>query len=302
MTSMLEKDVLLETRLPNVPLYKRGKVRDLYDLGDHLLIVATDRISAFDVVLPTGIPGKGRILTQISRYWFSVTRDLVPNHLLSTEVEDFPAVLTPYREILAGRSMLVKKAKPLPVECIVRGYLAGSGWKEYQASGTVCGITLPPGLQESARLEEPIFTPSTKAEGGAHDENIPFERTVALLGRDLAEQVKGLSLALYRRAREVAERKGILIADTKFEFGIEEGDGRLLLIDELLTPDSSRFWPKDAYVPGRSQQSFDKQFVRDYLESIGWDKRPPAPPLPDEIVRKTAERYAEALARLTGDG
>jgi len=299
---MLEKDVLLETRLPNVPLYKRGKVRDLYDLGDHLLIVATDRISAFDVVLPTGIPGKGRILTQISRYWFSVTRDLVPNHLLSTEVEDFPAVLTPYREILAGRSMLVKKAKPLPVECIVRGYLAGSGWKEYQASGTVCGITLPPGLQESARLEEPIFTPSTKAEGGAHDENIPFERTVALLGRDLAEQVKGLSLALYRRAREVAERKGILIADTKFEFGIEEGDGRLLLIDELLTPDSSRFWPKDAYVPGRSQQSFDKQFVRDYLESIGWDKRPPAPPLPDEIVRKTAERYAEALARLTGDG
>ncbi len=298
---MLEKEALLETRLPDVPLYKRGKVRDLYDLGDHLLIVATDRISAFDVVLPTGIPGKGRILTQISRYWFNVTRDLVPNHLLSTEVEDFPAVLTPYREILAGRSMLVKKAKPLPVECIVRGYLAGSGWKEYQASGTVCGIALPPGLQESARLEEPIFTPSTKAEDGAHDENIPFERTVALLGRDLAEEVKGLSLALYRRAREVAERKGILIADTKFEFGIEEGDGRLLLIDELLTPDSSRFWPKDAYAPGRPQQSFDKQFVRDYLESIGWDKRPPAPPLPDEIVRKTAERYAEALTRLTGD-
>lgn len=298
---MLEKEALLETRLPDVPLYKRGKVRDLYDLGDHLLIVATDRISAFDVVLPTGIPGKGRILTQISRYWFNVTRDLVPNHLLSTKVEDFPAVLTPYREILAGRSMLVKKAKPLPVECIVRGYLAGSGWKEYQASGTVCGIALPPGLQESARLEEPIFTPSTKAEDGAHDENIPFERTVALLGRDLAEEVKGLSLALYRRAREVAERKGILIADTKFEFGIEEGDGRLLLIDELLTPDSSRFWPKDAYAPGRPQQSFDKQFVRDYLESIGWDKRPPAPPLPDEIVRKTAERYAEALTRLTGD-
>ncbi|MBI3989914.1 MAG: phosphoribosylaminoimidazolesuccinocarboxamide synthase [candidate division NC10 bacterium] len=297
---MGENDVLLETNLPSVPLAKRGKVRDLYDLGEHLLMVATDRISAFDVVLPTGIPGKGKILTQISRYWFNMTRDIVPNHLLSTDIKDFPEVLQPSREILAGRSMLVKKARPLPVECIVRGYLSGSAWKEYRAGGSVCGIILPPGLLESARLEEPIFTPSTKAEGGAHDENIPFERTVALLGRNLAEQVKVLSLALYRRAREMAERKGIIVADTKFEFGIEEGTDRLLLIDELLTPDSSRFWPKDDYEPGRPQQSFDKQFVRDYLEQVGWDKRPPAPPLPDEIVQKTAERYAEALARLTG--
>ena len=296
---MLEKDVLMETHLPRVPLYKRGKVRDLYGLGDQLLMVATDRISAFDVVLPTGIPGKGKILTQISRHWFNMTRDIVPNHLLSTDVKDFPKVLQPYREILAGRSMLVKKARPLPVECIVRGYLSGSAWKEYRVGGLVCGIVLPQGLLESARLEEPIFTPSTKAEGGAHDENIPFERAVELLGPNLAEQVKALSLALYHRAWEMAERKGIIVADTKFEFGIEEGTGRLLLIDELLTPDSSRFWPKDDYEPGRPQQSFDKQFVRDYLEQVGWDKRPPAPPLPDDIVQKTVKRYAEALARLT---
>jgi phosphoribosylaminoimidazole-succinocarboxamide synthase len=261
--------------------------------------VATDRISAFDVVLPTAIPDKGRVLTELSRFWFTVTQEIVPNHLLTTDVERFPEACAPFREILAGRSMLVKKARPFPVECIVRGYLSGSGWREYQEHGSVCGIGLPPGLVESSRLPHPIFTPSTKAEHGAHDENITFEQVIALLGGQLAERVLEMSLHLYRLAQTVAEQSGIIIADTKFEFGVDEQTGQLMLIDEVLTPDSSRFWPADSYKPGQQQPSFDKQFVRDYLESIGWDKQPPTPTLPAEIVSQTRARYLEALRRLT---
>lgn len=293
--------VLLETDLPTLKLHKRGKVRDIYDLGDSLLIVATDRISAFDVILPTGIPDKGRVLTALSRFWFDRTRDLVPNHLITTEVEELPEECRPHREILAGRSMLVRKADPLPLECIVRGYLAGSGWQEYRRKGAICGIPLPPGLVESARLPEPLFTPSTKAEGGAHDENIPYERAVELVGSPvLAARVRELSLALYRRARTIAEPAGIIVADTKVEFGLDGETRQLILIDEVLTPDSSRFWPRDQYTPGGPQPSFDKQYVRDYLTGINWDKRPPAPPLPPEIVARTRARYLEALRRLTG--
>jgi phosphoribosylaminoimidazole-succinocarboxamide synthase len=240
------------------------------------------------------------VLNQISRFWFEQTTEIAPNHLISTSVEDFPEILWKYRSILQGRSMLVKKAKPLPVECIVRGYLAGSGWKEYQRNQTVCGITLPPGLVEASKLESPIFTPSTKAEEGEHDENIPFERVVEILGKELAERIKDLSLSIYTFACNIAERRGIIIADTKLEFGIEKETGELLIIDELLTPDSSRFWPKEDYKPGGPQKSFDKQFVRDYLESIGWNKKPPAPKLPPHIVQKTSEKYVEALYRLTG--
>jgi len=293
--------VVLETNLPGLSLHKRGKVRDIYDLGDALLIVATDRVSAFDVVLPTGIPEKGRVLTALSRFWFDRTRELAPNHLLATEVREFPERCRPHRAVLAGRSMLVRRARPLPIECIVRGYLSGSGWQEYRDGGSVCGIPLPPGLVESARLPEPIFTPSTKAEGGAHDENIPYERAVELLGSGaLAARVRELSLALYHRARTVAEAAGIIVADTKLEFGFDEKTEELTLIDELLTPDSSRFWPLDGYAPGGPQPSFDKQYVRDYLTGIGWDKRPPAPPLPPEVVARTRDRYLEALRRLTG--
>ena len=297
---MKNEKVVMKTEFPNLPQPKRGKVRDIYDLGDKLLIVATDRISAFDVVLPNGIPGKGKVLNQISKYWFEKTGDIIPNHLISTEVKDYPQPFEKYRDVLEGRSMLVKKTKPLPVECIVRGYLSGSGWNEYQRGSSVCGIPLPPGLVESSRLEEPIFTPSTKAEEGQHDENITFEKTAEILGRDLAERVREISIALYNRAREIAEKKGIIIADTKFEFGIDEDGGELILIDEALTPDSSRFWPKDDYQPGRSQSSFDKQFVRDYLTSIKWNKKPPAPSLPSDIVEKPTEEYIEALARLAG--
>lgn len=293
--------IVTRTEFPELPAPKRGKVRDIYDLGDKLLIVATDRISAFDVVLPNGIPQKGRVLNQVSRYWFGKTSDIVPNHLVSTEIEDYPEVLWKHRDILEGRSMMVKKARPLPVECIVRGYLSGSGWKEYQKSRSVCAIPLPPGLVESSKLEEPIFTPSTKAEEGQHDENITFEKTVEILGRDLAERVGEISIALYSRARDIAEGKGIIIADTKFEFGIDKDRGELILIDELLTPDSSRFWPEDEYEPGRPQRSFDKQFVRDYLTSIGWNQKPPAPSLPPDVIEKTTDKYVEALRRLTQD-
>lgn len=297
---MKEERVVMKTDFPDLPPPRRGKVRDIYDLGDRLLIVVTDRISAFDVVLPNGIPLKGIVLNRISEFWFKKTSDIIPNHLISTEVDDYPDVFHKYRDVLSGRSMLVKKTRPLPIECIVRGYISGSGWKEYQESGTVCGIPLPPGLLESSKLESPIFTPSTKAEEGRHDENITFERTVEILGRDIATRVKEASIAIYSRAREIAEGKGIIIADTKFEFGIEEWSGKLILIDELLTPDSSRFWPMDGYVPGGPQRSFDKQFVRDYLTSINWDKKPPAPPLPQDIIEKTKEKYIEALFRLTG--
>jgi len=275
-------------------LLARGKVRDIYDLGNHLLIVATDRISAYDVVMPNGIPDKGRILTTISSFWFKALAEVVDNQ----EVEKFPEECQDYDEQLANRSMLVAKAEPLPAECIVRGYLSGSGWKDYQSHGSVCGIKLTEGLVESARLESPIFTPSTKAEKGSHDENIDFETLCQQVGTDLAAQLRDLSLALYEKGAAIATERGIIIADTKFEFGLV--GGKLTLIDdEVLTPDSSRFWPADSYQPGRSQQSFDKQYLRDYLDQCGWDRTPPAPVLPDEVVRNTRTRYLEALERLT---
>jgi phosphoribosylaminoimidazole-succinocarboxamide synthase len=286
------------TEFKSLTLKGRGKVRDIYDLGDRLLIVASDRISAFDVVMPNPIPDKGRILTQLSKFWFDLTEEIVPNHILSTEVEDYPKDCRPYQEILKGRSMLVRKAEVLPIECVVRGYLSGSGWEEYRKTGEVCGIPLPKGLLESSKLEEPIFTPATKAEMGLHDENIPFERVEEIVGKDRAKKMRSLSLATYKKARDFAEGRGIVIADTKMEFGVK--GGKLILIDELLTPDSSRFWPKDAYQPGGPQKSFDKQFLRDYLLSIHWDKNPPAPQLPEEIVTKTREKYLEAYERLVG--
>jgi phosphoribosylaminoimidazole-succinocarboxamide synthase len=290
--------VVMQTDLKGLNLKGRGKVRDIYDLGDRLLIVATDRISAFDVVMPNPIPDKGRILTQLSRFWFNLTKEIVPNHLISTEVEEFPAECWAFQQVLRGRSMLTVKADPLPVECVVRGYLSGSGWEEYTKTGEVCGVSLPKGLLESSKLDEPVFTPATKAELGLHDENITFERVKEIIGKDLAQEVKDLTLAIYKKARDYAEQRGIIIADTKMEFGTR--DGKLVLIDELLTPDSSRFWPKDDYRPGGSQKSFDKQFLRDYLLSIRWNKTPPAPELPEEIIRKTREKYLEAYESLVG--
>ncbi len=286
------------TEFKSLTLKGRGKVRDIYDLGEELLIVVSDRISAFDVVMPNPIPDKGKILTQLSKFWFNLTKEIVPNHILSTEVEDFPGACQPYRDILKDRSMLVVKAEVLPIECVVRGYLSGSGWVEYQNTGEVCGIPLPKGLLESSKLEEPIFTPATKAEMGLHDENITLEKMEKIVGKDLTERLRFLSLQIYKKARGFAEGRGIIIADTKMEFGIK--NGKLLLIDELLTPDSSRFWPKDEYRSGGSPQSFDKQFLRDYLLSIRWNKTPPAPELPEEIIRKTREKYLEAYERLTG--
>jgi phosphoribosylaminoimidazole-succinocarboxamide synthase len=286
------------TEFKSLTLKGRGKVRDIYDLGDRLLIVATDRISAFDVVMPNPIPDKGTILTQLSKFWFDMTKEIVPNHIISTDVKDFPEECRPYQEILRDRSMLVVKTQPLPIECVVRGYLSGSGWEEYKKTGEVCSIALPKGLVESSKLEEPIFTPATKEEIGHHDENITFEKVEMIVGKELAQRLKSLSLSIYKKARDFAEGNGILIADTKMEFGIK--DGKLLLIDELLTPDSSRFWPKDDYRPGGSQKSFDKQFLRDYLLSIHWDKNPPAPQLPEEIIQKTREKYLEAYERLMG--
>jgi len=286
------------TEFKSLTLKGRGKVRDIYDLGDRLLIVATDRISAFDVIMPNPIPDKGRILTQLSGFWFNLTKGIVPNHIVSTEVEDYPKECQPYQEMLRDRSMLVVKTEVLPVECVVRGYLSGSGWEEYQKTGEVCGIRLPKGLRESSKLEEPIFTPATKAEMGLHDENITFEKVEKTVGKDLGRQMRSISLAIYKKARDFAEQRGILIADTKMEFGVKAG--KLILIDELLTPDSSRFWPKDEYQPGGPQKSFDKQFLRDYLLSIRWDKNPPAPQLPEEIVTKTREKYLEAYEKLVG--
>jgi len=294
----MASNVISMTEFKNLTLKARGKVRDIYDLGDRLLIIATDRISAFDVVMPNPIPDKGRILTQLSKFWFDLTKEIVPNHILATEVNDFPKECRSYQEVLRGRSMLVVKTDVIPIECVVRGYLSGSGWEEYKETGEVCGIPLPKGLTESSKLDEPIFTPATKAESGLHDENISFEKVGEIAGKELAQKLKSLSLAVYKKARDFAEGRGIIIADTKMEFGTK--DGRLLLIDELLTPDSSRFWPKDDYRPGGPQKSFDKQFLRDYLLSIRWDKSPPAPPLPDDIVRKTREKYLEAYERLIG--
>ena len=290
-------DVVFESRLNSLPLLHRGKVRDIYAVGDqHMLIVTTDRLSAFDVVLPTPIPGKGEVLTALSNFWFARTRRVVPNHLADRPLADVLRDAAERRHV-EGRAIVVRKLKPLPIEAIVRGYLAGSGWKEYRQSSTVCGIALPAGLKEADRLPQPIFTPSTKAAVGAHDENIGFAGAQALLGADLAARVQALSLAVYNEAAEYALARGIIIADTKFEFGLDAG--AVTLIDEALTPDSSRFWPVDQYRPGSSPPSFDKQYVRDYLESLGWNKKPPAPALPADVVAKTAEKYREALVRLT---
>jgi len=283
--------------LSGLNLFNRGKVRDIYDLGDKLLLVASDRISAFDVILPTLIPDKGKILTALSVYWFGLMQDIIPHHLITANADEFPAACQPHRAELEGRTMLVKKSIPAPVECIVRGYLVGSGWKDYQQTGTLCGIALPKGLVEASRLDYPIFTPSTKAPVGAHDVNISFDEMVGKVGKKRAEAMRDATIAIYIRAREMAEKKGIIIADTKLEFGVE-GD-KIILIDEVLTPDSSRFWPADGYKPGKTPDSFDKQFVRDYLINLPWDMKSPPPVLPQEIVRKTQEKYTEALKRLT---
>ncbi len=297
MTTTPSTRIILETDLAGVPMVARGKVRDVYAAGDRLLIVATDRISAFDYILATGIPNKGRILTQLSVFWFDFLKDVTPTHFLTADVDEYPEELRTFRDQLEGRSMLVKRARMMDVECVVRGYLSGSGWKEYRASGTVCGIPLPPGLKESDRLPEPIFTPSTKAQTG-HDENISFDRVVSMVGGEMAERLRSVSLAVYSKAAAYAETRGVIIADTKFEFGVV--DGVLVLADEVLTPDSSRFWPKDTYRPGGPQPSYDKQYVRDYLESIHWNKQPPAPGLPPEVAARTSEKYLEGYRALTG--
>jgi phosphoribosylaminoimidazole-succinocarboxamide synthase len=297
----MKPTVVLDTNLTGLPLARRGKVRDVYDLGEHLLIVATDRISAFDYVLGSGIPDKGKVLTRLSAFWFERMADLVPHHMISIDPGDFPAALAPHRHLLEGRSMLVRKTEPLPVECVARGYLSGSGWKDYRTSGAVCGIALPPGLRESDRLPAPIFTPATKAESG-HDENISEAEAGRIVGAQLIARLRELTLAIYARGVEHAASCGIIIADTKFEFGMsgQGAEPELVLIDELLTPDSSRFWPADVYEPGRGQASFDKQFVRDYLEQIGWNKQPPVPTLPDDVVERTRAKYIEAYCRLSG--
>lgn len=286
-----------QTQFADLKLAGRGKVRDIYDLGGSLLIVASDRLSAFDVVLPNPIPRKGEVLTQISVYWFDQLKDIIGNHFISTDVSSYPKECQKYEGELEGRSMLVKKAKPLPVECIVRGYISGSGWKDYKQTGMISGIKLPEGMKESQQMPEPIFTPSTKEESGKHDQTIDFERTKEMVGKETAEKVKSSSIALYKKASEIAAKKGIIIADTKFEFGMFNGE--LILIDEVLTPDSSRFWPMDSYEIGKGQKSFDKQYVRDYLISINWDQKPPAPELPEDVVKKTTEKYVEALEKLT---
>lgn len=299
MSSSMNVPVITETKFSGLKLVNRGKVRDIYDFGTALLIVATDRLSAYDVIMGEGIPFKGKVLTQISEFWFGQMKDIVPNHLLATIIYDFPSECKPYWGDLEDRSMYVKKTKPLPIECVVRGYISGSGWKEYRESQHVCGIKLPPGLVESDKLPEPIFTPATKEEVGKHDENISFDRAADLVGKELAEKVRAYSIAIYKRAATIAEKKGIIIADTKMEFGIDE-DGKVILIDELLTPDSSRFWPMDKYSPGKGQESFDKQYVRDYLDSVKFNRKPPPPKLPDDIVFKTSALYLEALKKLSG--
>ena len=289
--------VLLETSIPYLKLHNKGKVREIFEIDGNLLLVATDRISAFDVILPNGIPHKGKVLTQMSEFWFELIGELTENHLITTSIDEIDKITEEDRDLLRGRSMLVKKVDVIPVECIVRGYLAGSGWKEYKEHGTVCKIDLPDNLKESDKLPEPIFTPSTKAESG-HDENISFEEAVKITGKELAEEIRQKSIAIYKKASEYALTKGIIISDTKFEWG-KYGD-KVILIDEVLTPDSSRFWPMESYSPGKPQPSFDKQFVRDYLESCGWDKNPPPPLLPEDIIRTTSEKYLEAYTKLTG--
>jgi phosphoribosylaminoimidazole-succinocarboxamide synthase len=299
MTSSFQVPVLTQTNFSGLKLRHRGKVRDIYEFDDSLLLVATDRLSAYDVIMAQGIPFKGKVLTKISEFWFEQMNNVAPNHILSTIVYDYPSACKPYWSELEDRSMLVKKTKALPVECVVRGYLSGSGWEEYKATGSICNIRLPAGLIESDRLPEPIFTPATKEEVGKHDQNISFERMGDLVGGSVAAQAREYSLAIYRNASEIAQKAGMIIADTKMEFGIDD-EGKLIIIDELLTPDSSRFWPTESYKPGRSQKSFDKQFVRDYLVSVGFNKRPPPPRLPEEVIFKTSALYLEALKRLTG--
>lgn len=299
MTSAFKVPVVTHTNFSGLKLVSRGKVRDIYDFGDALLIVATDRLSAYDVVMGQGIPFKGTVLTQISDYWFEQMADVVPNHLIATIVYDFPSSCKPYWADLENRAMYVKKTRPLAIECVVRGYLSGSGWKEYKDTQSVCGIRLPAGLVESGRLPEPIFTPATKEDVGKHDENIRFDRAASIVGKGIAEQVRDISIKIYKRAAAIAEQKGIIIADTKMEFGLND-KGELILIDELLTPDSSRFWPKDKYKPGKGQESYDKQFVRDYLDSINFNRKPPAPKLPEDVIFKTSALYLEALKRLSG--
>ncbi|HEV2330447.1 MAG TPA: phosphoribosylaminoimidazolesuccinocarboxamide synthase [Verrucomicrobiae bacterium] len=294
-----QNDTVLQLELPGIKKIKSGKVREIFDLGERLLFVASDRISAFDVVMPNGIPRKGEVLTQISYFWFAQTESFQPNHLDSKPGDALPANLQPFAGKIGRRYMIVKKCKPLAIECIVRGYLAGSGWKEYQKTQTVCGIKLPAGLKESSELPEPLFTPSTKAESG-HDENISFEEAKKIAGKEIAEQAQAASLKIYNFARNYARKRGIIIADTKFEFGLDDATGKLVLIDEVLTPDSSRFWPADQYTAGKGQPSFDKQFVRDYLETLDWDKTPPGPELPGDVVSKTTAKYLEAYERLTG--
>ena len=288
---------VVDTNFPDLKLFKKGKVRDVYDLGPSLLMVATDRISAFDVVMPNPIPDKGKILNQISLFWFEKMEPLVQNHIITSNVDDYPDVCQPYADDLQGRSMLVKKAEPLPIECVVRGYISGSGWKSYLESGSICGISLPDGLKESDKLDQPIFTPATKEEVGHHDINIDFEEAVKRIGNARAEKVRSLSMSIYENGRALAAEKGIIIADTKFEFGVV--DDEIILIDEILTPDSSRFWPKETYAPGGPQKSFDKQFLRDYLLSLDWDRTPPGPELPEDVIQGTRQKYLDALNQLT---
>lgn len=293
---LMQDEPLQITQFTDIRLFKRGKVRDVYDMGDKLLIISTDRLSCFDVILPTPIPDKGKLLTRLSIFWFNFTKNIIPNHLISADINDFPRELDKYKQIIDERSMLVKKTKPIPIECVVRGYISGSGWKEYKENQSICGVSLPKGLRESDKLPEPIFTPATKEDIG-HDINVTLEYSENHLGKETALRLKDISLTLYKKTSLYADSKGIIIADTKFEFGFYNGD--IILIDEVLTPDSSRFWPKDGYAPGGPQTSFDKQFVRDYLERSGWDKTPPAPKLPYEIIQKTAKKYLEAYQRLT---
>ena len=287
-----------ETDFEELKLLKRGKVRDVYDLGEHLLMVATDRISAFDVIMPNPVPDKGMILTQISLFWFDIMQPLIQNHVVAKDVKQYPEICQSYADALQGRSMLVKKAQPLPIECIVRGYISGSGWKEYADSGSICGITLPEGLKESQQLPEPIFTPSTKAEQGEHDINIDFNEAANLIGEAKAQKIRDLSVAIYKKGADLADQKGIIIADTKFEFG-SVGD-EIILIDEILTPDSSRFWPKESYSPGGPQKSYDKQYLRDYLNTLDWNKKAPGPALPDDVIANTRQKYLDALIQLSG--
>jgi phosphoribosylaminoimidazole-succinocarboxamide synthase len=295
----MNHSVVLETNLSELKLVNRGKVRDIYDMGDSLLMISTDRLSAFDVVMNEGIPEKGRVLTRMTEFWLNQMSDIVPNHLITSDVNQYPQVCRQYADMLTGRSMLVKKAEPIMAECIVRGYISGSGWNDYKKDGSVCGIAMSPGLLESDVFPQPLFTPSTKAELGAHDENISYERMCEVVGADVGAQIRDLTIAIYTRARDIAKKRGIIIADTKLEFGM--CDGQVILIDEILTPDSSRFWPLNEYEPGRGQKSFDKQFVRDYLNTLDWGKTPPAPTLPAEIIARTSAKYIEAYERLTGE-